>query len=198
MCIYTVYYIHIKWFWCYILYEFNWIYMICVAHCRFHNCGWLWPSKIIGLVPLHDFLQAFHRFGHHIGHFLRSGAPLGFDLQQATHFRNPRLMMNLMPSTHLALRKKWSVAECFRPTAGFVGDPRHLSNLLVYVLHNRAHHLLWDADWQLTDPKFLSLMAFNHCMQMNDQYIYNCDFWSMIKSNCLQPDPGKNEIHSRD
>jgi len=25
---------------------------------------------------------------------------------------------------------------------------------------------------QLTDPKFLSLMAFNHCMQMNDQYIY--------------------------
>jgi hypothetical protein len=122
MCIYTVYYIHIKWFWCYILYEFNWIYMIFVAHCRFHNCGWLWPSKIIGLVPLHDFLQAFHRFGHHIGHFLRSGAPLGFDLQQATHFRNPRLMMNLMPSTHLALRKKWSVAECFRPTAGFVGE----------------------------------------------------------------------------
>ena len=133
---------------------------------------WVW-------LPLHDFLQAFHRFGHHIGHFLRSVAiddfqnspNVGSNLRAtnvskatcnwlATHFRN----RNLMPSTHLALvRKNWCVLwqnvsspKCWFRCGWF--EAFFPISLSTYSTTGRT-----TCRCRLTtDPEFLGLMAFNH------------------------------------
>ena len=175
---------------------------------RFHNCGWLWPSKIIGLVPLHDFLQAFHRFGHHIGHFLRSVSTVR--LRPTTS--NPLSQSAIHDEHHaidtLGSEEKMVCGRMFQANCWFCGwSEAFVQSPCLRTPQPGAPPALrcWlTTDWSQV-PKFDGFRSLlhndnDHCMQMNDQYItVNCDLWSMIKSNCLQPDPRQKEmIHSRD